>query len=322
MAGATVGLSPMFSLAADINPFAGNSSSAMAGKRIGIIGLDTSHSQVFTKMINSGEIAGGYKVVAAYPHGSPDIPEALKMKPGIIDAVKAMGVEIVESIEDLLKKVDVVLLETIDGRPHYEQALPVLKAGKRMFIDKPIAATLADAKKIFAASKKYNSPVFSSSALRFDPTVQKVVNGSIGKVIGADVYTPAVIEPRHMDMAWYGIHGVEMLFTVMGPGCKSVSRNYQEGTDFLVGTWEDGRIGTVRGIRAGSANIAGTAFGEKGIAALGPFGSYAPLVNKIIAFFDTGVPPVSESETLEIFNFMHAADLSRKENGKLILIKK
>jgi predicted dehydrogenase len=322
MAGAAVSLSPFFSFADEVNPFAQGSNLVAAGKRIGIIGLDTSHSEVFTKMINSGEIAGGYKVVAAYPHGSPDIPEALKMKPGIINAVKSMGVEIVDSIEDLLKKVDVVLLETIDGRPHYEQALPVLKAGKRMFIDKPVAATLADAKKIFDASRKYNSPVFSSSALRFDPTVQKVVNGSLGKVTGADVYTPAVIEPRHMDMAWYGIHGVEMLFTVMGPGCKSVSRTHQEGTDLLVGTWEDGRIGTVRGIRAGSANIAGTAFGDKGIASLGPFSSYAPLVNKIIAFFETGVPPVSEAETLEIFTFMHAADLSRKENGKLILIKK
>lgn len=322
IAGATVSLSPLLSFADEVNPFVPGLNPVAAGKRIGIIGLDTSHSEVFTKMINSGEVAGGYKVVAAYPHGSQDIPEALKMKPGIIAAVKNMGVEIVDSIEALLKKVDVVLLETIDGRPHYEQALPVLKAGKRMFIDKPVAADLADAKRLFAASRKYNSPIFSSSALRFDPTVQKVVNGSIGKVTGADVYTPAVIESRHMDMAWYGIHGVEMLFTVMGPGCKSVSRTYQEGTDLLVGTWEDGRIGTVRGIRTGSANIAGTAFGDKGIANLGPFSSYTPLVNKILAFFDTGVSPVSEAETLEIFTFMHAADLSRKENGKLIPITK
>ncbi len=322
MAGAAVSLSPLIAFADKVKPFTAGSNPVAAGKRIGIIGLDTSHSEVFTKMINSGEVGGGYKVVAAYPHGSPDIPEALKMKPGIMAAVQKLGVEIVDSIDALLQKVDVVLLETIDGRPHYEQALPVLKAGKRMFIDKPVAANLADAKKIFAASKKYNTPVFSSSALRFDPTVQKVVNGSIGKVTGADVYTPAAIESRHMDMAWYGIHGVEMLFTVMGPGCKSVSRTYQEGTDLLVGTWEDGRIGTVRGIRAGSANIAGTAFGDNGIVSLGPFSTYVPLVQKIIAFFDTGIPPVSEAETLEIFTFMHAADTSRKENGKLILITK
>lgn len=296
--------------------------SSVVGKRIGIIGLDTSHSQVFTKAINNGgpEMAG-YKVVAAYPHGSRDIPSALKMKSDVINAVKALNVEIVSSIEELIKKVDVVLLESNDGRMHYEQALPVLRAGKRMFIDKPIAADEKDAILIFEASKKYKSPIFSSSALRFDSNVQKVVSGSIGKVTGADVYTPAEIDKNHMDLAWYAIHGVEMLFTVMGPGCKTVSRVYQDGTDLITGVWEDGRIGTVRGIRQGAANIAGTAFGEKGIAPLGPFRSYDPLVAQIITFFETGIPPVSEKETLEIFSFIAAADLSRKKNGASITLK-
>ena len=294
--------------------------SSLATKRIGIIGLDTSHSEVFTRLINEGEFKGPYRVVAAYPHGSKDIPEALEMKPGIIAAVKAMGVEIVDSIEELLKRVDVVLLESIDGRPHLEQALPVLKAGKRMFIDKPLAADLADAKRLFEASRQYNSPIFTSSALRFDPSVQRVAKGAIGRVTGADVYSPAVIEPHHMDLAWYGIHGVEMLFTVMGPGCKEVRRVYEQGTDLVVGVWDDGRIGTVRGIREGASNIAGTAFGETGIAALGPFASYNPLVEEILSFFETGVVPVTEQETLEIFRFMHAADISRRRKGKRVAI--
>ena len=294
--------------------------SSLATKRIGIIGLDTSHSEVFTRLINEGEFKGAYRVVAAYPHGSKDIPEALEMKPGIIAAVKAMGVEIVDSIEELLKRVDVVLLESIDGRPHLEQALPVLKAGKRMFIDKPLAADLADAKRLFEASRQYNSPIFTSSALRFDPSVQRVAKGAIGRVTGADVYSPAVIEPHHMDLAWYGIHGVEMLFTVMGPGCKEVRRVYEQGTDLVVGVWDDGRIGTVRGIREGASNIAGTAFGETGIAALGPFASYNPLVEEILSFFETGVVPVTEQETLEIFRFMHAADISRRRKGKRVAI--
>ena len=294
--------------------------SSLATKRIGVIGLDTSHSEVFTRLINEGEFKGPYRVVAAYPHGSKDIPEALEMKPGIIAAVKAMGVEIVDSIEELLKRVDVVLLESIDGRPHLEQALPVLKAGKRMFIDKPLAADLADAKRLFEASRQYNSPIFTSSALRFDPSVQRVAKGAIGRVTGADVYSPAVIEPHHMDLAWYGIHGVEMLFTVMGPGCKEVRRVYEQGTDLVVGVWDDGRIGTVRGIREGASNIAGTAFGETGIAALGPFASYNPLVEEILSFFETGVVPVTEQETLEIFRFMHAADISRRRKGKRVAI--
>ena len=314
LAGAGIGLSSLTPSAA----FSALPTGVAPGKRIGIIGLDTSHSEVFSKLINSGEVGGGYKVVAAFAEGSKDIPEALKIKETVLPAVRNMGIKIVDSIDDLLKQVDVVLLETIDGRPHYEQALPVLKAGKRMFIDKPIGANLSDAKKIFAASRQYKSPIFSSSALRFDANVQKVVNNSIGKVLGADVYTPAGTERGHLDLAWYGIHGVEMLFTVMGPGCKKVTRIHQEGADLVTGVWEDGRIGTVRGIKKGASNIAGVAFGESGIAPLGPFSTYVPLVQQIINFFETGVPPVTEAETLEIFAFMEAADESKRKNGQTI----
>lgn len=297
----------------------GSDYTVAAGKRVGVIGLDTSHSEVFTKMINAGGAdMKGYKVVAAYPHGSKDIASALKMNPNIIKAVKEQGVEIVDSIEELLQKVDVVLLESNDGRPHLEQALPVFKAGKRVFIDKPIAPSLETTKAIFRAAEQYNTPMFTSSALRFDANVQKVVGGSIGTVTGADVYTPAEIDKNHLDLAWYAIHGVEMLYTVMGTGCKSVARTFTDGTDMVVGVWEGDRIGTVRAIRKGAANIAGTAFGEKGITPLGPFATYEPLVREIVTFFETGKPPVSPKETIEIFTFINAAQESRRKGGKAI----
>lgn len=294
-----------------------NVSGIQRNKRIGIIGLDTSHSEVFTQMINSGEVSGGYKVIAAYPHGSPDISSALQMKPKITEAVRNMGVEIVESIEELLEKVDYVLLESNDGRPHYEQALPVLQAGKRMFIDKPISHDLKDAERIFRAAQQYGVPIFSSSALRYEENTVRVSSGVAGKVIGADVYTPAEIDPGHIDFAWYGIHGVELLFTLMGTGCDRVFRAHTEGTDVITGVWKDGRIGTVRGIRTGAANIAGTAFCEKGIEPVGPFKTYVPLVEQIIRFFDSGQAPVTPEETLEIFRFMEAADKSKK-SGKFV----
>ena len=292
----------------------------LENRRIGIIGLDTSHSQVFTRLINAGN-RGGFKVVAAYAQGSKDIPSALQLKAGVTQAVADMGIEIVDSIDALLSKVDYVLLETNDGRPHLEQALPVLKARKPLFIDKPIAASLAGAQAIFKAAHQYQTPVFSSSALRYDGNVEKVVRGSIGKVMGADVYTPADLEKNHLDLAWYAIHGVEMLFTVMGPGCTFVSRTYEKDSDLVTGIWSDGRIGTVRGIRSGATSIAGTAFGEKGIAPLGPFTGYQPLVDTILHFFETRQPPVSAEQTLEIFAFMQAADESRKHQGKRIALQ-
>lgn len=312
LTGAALGLAPTLSAK---TLFSG----AEAGKRIGVIGLDTSHSEVFTRMINTGGAdMKGYKVVAAYPHGSKDIPSAIEMKPRITAAVQKLGVELVDSIEALVEQVDYILLESNDGRPHLEQALPVFKAGKKVFIDKPIAANYKGAKAIFEASKQYNVATFSSSALRYDNNVRKVVDGSIGKVQGADVYAPGTLDPHHSDLAWYAIHAVEMLFTVMGPGCKTVQRTHHADADVIVGTWADGRIGTVRAIRKGATNIAGTAFGEKGIAPLGPFSGYDPLVKEIINFFDGGKAPVTPEETLEIFAFIDATDRSKKKGGKLV----
>ena len=281
-------------------------------KKIGIIGLDTSHSEMFTKDINEGSLKDrGYRVIAAYPHGSKDIPSALGMKQGIIDAVKKMGVEIVDSIDQLLKKVDFILLESNDGRVHLEQATKVINAKKPLFIDKPMAENLDKVKEIFELAAKKNVPLFSSSSLRYDQLVREVKGGKIGKVLGADVYTPAEIEPNHIDQAWYMIHGIEMLFTVMGTGCKEVFRAYHPDFEQVVGVWKDGRIGSVRGIRKGASNIAGIAFGETGISQLGPFAGYGPLVAEILTFFDTGKPPVPPEETIEIFQFMEAAQRSK-----------
>lgn len=289
-----------------------------AGKRVGIIGLDTSHSIAFAKTLNaadSGPQYKGYKVVAAYPQGSKDIESSVKRVPGYIEDIQKLGVEIVPSIDELLKKVDVVLLESNDGRVHLEQILPVFKAGKRVFIDKPIAGSLADTIAIFDASKKYNVPVFSTSSLRYMATAQEVVKGKVGKVLGADTYSPAALESTHPDLLWYGIHGIETLFTVMGKGCVSVARTHSADTDVVVGIWDDGRIGTFRGTRNGKSLYGGTVYGEKGNTNLGPFDGYDPLLVEIINFFDTGVAPVSPEETIEVVAFAVAADESKKNGG-------
>ncbi|KAA9349994.1 Gfo/Idh/MocA family protein [Larkinella humicola] len=295
------------------------------GKRVGIIGLDTSHSTAFTKELNSptaGPELDGYRVVAAYPKGSNDIESSVSRVAGYTEEVKKLGVEIVGSIDELLRKVDVVLLETNDGRLHLEQALKVFKAGKRVFIDKPIAASLADTKAIFEAAKKANVPVFSASSLRYMTSAQDIAQGkTVGKVLGADTYSPSPIEKTHPDLFWYGIHGVETLFTVMGPGCKQVSRTHTKDMDVVVGVWNDDRIGTFRGIRSGKTGYGGTAYGEKGIAPIGPYEGYKALLVQIVTFFNTGKPPVSAAETLEIFAFMEAAEESKRQGGATVTLE-
>lgn len=294
------------------------------GKRIGIIGLDTSHSVAFTKTFNgedAGPEYGGYKVVAAYPKGSNDIESSVKRIPGYIEQVKKFGVTIVDSINELLRQCDVVLLETNDGRLHLEQAIPVFKAGKTVFIDKPIAASLPDTIAIFNAAKKYNVPVFSASSLRYAHSVKAIVEGKAGKVLGADVFSPAHLEKTHMDFSWYGIHGVEMLYTVMGTGCKSVTRTHTKDSDVVVGLWDDDRIGTFRGIRFEKLGYGGSVYGERSVELLDGGGGYNPLLVEVVKFFESGKPPVSADETTEIFAFMEAADESKRQGGKSITLE-
>ena len=295
---------------------------APAAKQLkaGIIGLDTSHVIAFTKTLNATTVvpgAEGVRVVAAYPKGSPDIASSVERVPKYIEEMKQMNVEIVDSIDDLLKKVDVVLLETNDGRPHFDQLLPCLKAHKPTFIDKPVAGTLVDAIAIYEAAKHFNVPVFSSSSLRFGANTLAVRNGSIGKISKAETTSPASLEPTHPDLFWYGIHGVESLFTVMGTGCQSVKRGTKDGKIEVIGQWKDSRTGTY----LESGGYTGKAIGDKGEATVGGYDGYNPLVFEIVKFFHTGVSPVSVDETLEIYAFMEAADESKRQNGASVTLE-
>ncbi|MDA0969285.1 MAG: Gfo/Idh/MocA family oxidoreductase [Planctomycetota bacterium] len=291
--------------------------------RVGIIGLDTSHAPAFMKLFNNAESADhvpGCRVVAAYPQGSRDIASSVSRVPEYTKVIQEAGVEIVGSIDELLTKVDAVLLESNDGRVHLEQAAPVLAGGRRVFIDKPLAGSLADAIAIFKLAEHHGTPVFTASGLRFGEATQAVRHGSLGKVLGASTYSPCSLEATHMDLAWYGIHGCEALFTLMGTGCQQVTRAHSDDFELVTGVWEGGRIGSFRGIRAGKAGYGGTAFGEKGIAEAGGFDGYRPLVVAIADFFATGEPPVEPAETIELFAFMEAADESVRRGGSPVTI--
>jgi len=293
--------------------------------RIGMIGLDTSHSVAFTKEFNSDEAGpelGGYKVVAAYPHGSREIESSYSRIPRYTEEMKKLGVHIVDSIDDLLKTTDIIMLETNDGRLHLEQAIPVIEAGKTLFIDKPMTASLSDAIIIFDEAKKANVPVFTTSSLRYVQNAQLAAQGEIGKIVGATTYGPAELEATHPDLFWYGIHGVEMLYTVMGTGCQQVTRTHTEGTDVAVGVWDDGRVGTFIGTRTGKYEFGGTAFGENGNMQLSPYEGYKPMLLEIVKFFQSGVSPVSPEETLELFAFMETADESKKSGGGPVEMEK
>lgn len=289
--------------------------------RIGMIGLDTSHVVAFTEIINNPEAKGhvpGAKVVAAFKGGSPDIESSASLVDGYTKTLsEKYGVKIYPTIEKVCENVDAVMIESVDGRPHLAQARKIIAAKKILYIDKPVGGTLKDAIEIYRLAKEAGVPVFSSSSLRFAKSTQSVRNGLIGKVTYAQTTSPAPLEPHHPDLYWYGVHGCESLFTVMGTGCESVKRGTtKDGMIEVTGTWKGGRIGIFRE----GKGYSGTAKGEKGESEIGKFDGYQPLVAEVVKFFLSKSPPVSAEETIELFAFMEAADESNRRRGKEITI--
>ncbi len=281
--------------------------------RAGIIGLDTSHAIAFTNIVNNPKATGPLaevEIVAGYPNGMRDNPSSWNRVEQYTEQLRKKGLTIYDSIDELLEHVDVVFIESVDGRPHLEQARKVIAAGKPVFIDKPLAGSLADVLEIFRLAREAKVPCWSSSSLRFASGFQKARRGqSFGQVKRCVAWSPMHTEPHHPDLFWYGIHGVEILFTIMGPGCKTVTRTGQERVE---GVWADGRKGVFEARKGYGAEVEGTT----GSGNAGKFEGYEPLVVEICKFFKTGVPPVAEAETIEIYAFMEAADESKRRGGE------
>jgi predicted dehydrogenase len=293
--------------------------------RLGMIGLDTSHVIAFTKILNDPQakehVAGG-KVVAAFAGGSPDIESSASRLDGYTRQLREQfGVQMVPTIEELCAKVDAVLLESVDGRPHLAQARPVIAAHKPLFIDKPVAGSLRDAVEIYRLAREAKVPVFSSSSYRFYPSLIDLKKTDVGEVRSVISYGPAHLEPHHPDLFWYGVHPTEALFTLLGRGCETVVRTTTPDTDVITGTWSGGRVGTLHAIKNGATPNKTLVFGTKAVAEQKGSGDYVPLVREIMQFFRTGVAPVSPEETIELFAFMEAADESKRQGGAVVRIQ-
>jgi predicted dehydrogenase len=292
--------------------------------KLGVLDFDTSHVVEFTKRLNHWEgtpedqLVEGAKVVVGCPGESKLSPERIE---GFTAQMRKAGVPLVEKPADMIGKVDGMLIEAVDGTVHPERAKPFLEAGIPCFIDKPFACSAADAKKIVALAEKHKAPVFSTSALRYAPeVVGYATDPKPGKLVGCVAWGPAALSPvpdRNPGLYHYGIHPVEILYTLMGPGCKRVTCLHEKDVDVVTGHWKDGRVATVRGTRSGAGRYGFTAFAEKAVTTV-PVATtfiYRELLKQVVAFFKTGKPPVEPATTTEIMGFIEAANKSGANHG-------
>jgi len=303
--------------------------------RVGIVGFDSYQALAFTQLFHKPPAdnpdLAGLRVVAAWPGGSPDLEETAidvaRWRPHLV----TQGVQIVETVDEVLEQSDVVMIMSIDGRAHLELAKQALKAKKPVYIGRPMAASLDDVIEMFQLAEKYDTPLFSCSQHRYSPGVIGMRNHpEVGKVQGCDVYGGCPIVPHHPDLFWHAIHSIETLYTIMGTGAVSVTRAQTAETELVTGVWQDGRIGTYRGIRKGAVRYSATVFGDLGVAKAGKYGyeaavkgvvpkgrykGYEGVATEIAKFYKTRTLPVSPAETIELFTFMEAAHESKKRNG-------
>lgn len=285
---------------------------------VGIIGLDTSHAPAFAKLLNTSEDdpeLSGFRVVAANVKGSDDLEVSVVRQEGITEQMVELGIEITDSIEELLDQVEAVFLTSNDGHVRLEQTLQVIRAGKPVFVDKPASASLADLIAIFEGAKKHDVPIFTSSSLRYIEHADEHAAGKHGHVLGADTYGPASLEASHPDFYWYLVHAVEMLVTIMGPEIETVARAWSDEQDVAVVTWKDGRIGTVRGMRERNPGMGGTVFTSEGTFQLGKSRGYRPLVVEAVSMFRSGEVPVPQEQSIAVYALMDAADRSKELGG-------
>lgn len=309
--------------------------------RVGVLGLDNYQAVEYARMFNNPQASGdfaGLRCVAAWP-GPPsdDIPESSPALAKWKAQIVKFDVELVDSVDELLRRCDAVMIMSLDGRRHLEQAAPVLKAGKRLFIGRPLAASLADAVAIMRLANETGTPCWSSSQHRFSPGFAGMRNHpEVGKVLGCDVYGGCPTEPHHGEFMWHAIHGFETLYAIMGPGCATVRCTSTPYAELVTGVWSDGRVGTFRGIKQGKLKYSATVFGDQGVSTAGIYGHGVPVQGvvptkdkymgyegigaEMAKFFKGGPPPVTAGETLELFAVMEAAHRSKERGGAEIRV--
>lgn len=297
-------------------------------KKIGLIGLDTSHVTAFAKIFNDPSYEHyipGFKITHGYAGGSPDLEVSYSRVEGFTQKLRdEFGVTILDTPEAVAKEVDIVFITAVDGRVHRQLFEKVASFGRPTFIDKPFTANLADARAILELAAKHNIPLASCSSLRYSDRLTEALNAAASDdpVVSVDVYGPMATQPQLPGLLWYGVHGVEMLIRAMGPGCVRVQTTTTETQDVVVGQWADGRLATYHGLRNSHSRFGLLIHRKSGVQFVDASNLttpwYVSMHQDVIPAFLRGESPFPVEDTVAVMAFIEAANISRDNNGKVV----
>lgn len=286
--------------------------------KIGMVGLDTSHSIAFTKCLQAPDCppaqhVPGARVVACMRFETP-----FQGKDGLDDRQKQLegwGVKVTESFDEAVADCDAIMLEVNDPAYHVEYFTKAADLGKPIFLDKPMADTTANARLIAKMAKDKGLRVFSSSSLRFVPALVAAIE-AVGEPKYVSTYGPLGKAPAGSSIVWYGVHAFEMLERAMGRGAKSVFARKDSVGVVAVVDYEAGRRGVVE-LTEGAYSYGGSVRGDKKAV---PFTAenallYPLELTEVVKFFAGAESPVTLDDALEVTAMLDAAERSVK-SGK------
>lgn len=289
--------------------------------RLGLVDFDSSHSIEFTRRFNHVGLSpdlyvDGARVVAGWPGTSEMAPHRI---PGFREQVAAAGVQLVDAPEDLIGNVDAVLILSLCGSAHRERVRPFLEAGVPTYVDKPFACTIEDADAIVDLAEKHGTLLLHASALRYSSDVLSLQARiqRCGPLHGLVSYGPAKRDPFNPGLLHYGIHALEVLYALMGPGCRSVTAAHVDGADVVTGQWSDGRLATLRGSRSGSTAYGVVTFCEQAVLRqhISTYDSYTNCCRRMVEAFQQRQPLAPHNEIREVTRFALAALASEQAGG-------
>ena len=283
--------------------------------KLGMLDFDTSHVVQFAKRLNSrgvdeDQFVDGAVITLGCPGESKIFADRIPKFTKVVS--EECGVTLVDRPEDLIGQVDGVLIESNDGSVHLERAAPFIEAGVPLFIDKPLAWSLADAEKIVELADKKNVPIFSVSSLRYceELVAFQSKRAEYGAPLAAEVYGCQIEHDVIPGWYFYGIHSIEILFALLGPGCGPVQYVRGKAAEHTSSKWENGALGMITMTSEGKQPFGFTYHGKEDTVStrVDTKYMYRNLLREVVTFFETGKPGVPLSETLEIIKFLDSVN--------------
>jgi predicted dehydrogenase len=239
------------------------------------------------------------------------------------DAPKVAKASLIEHVlarpEDVIGHVDAVIISTDDGDEHVRRARPFIEAGLPVFVDKPMATNVADLDQ-FLRWHLDGKTVLSTSGMRYAPEIRQIAERSeqLGDLRWITAFTCKTWER-------YGIHALEAVYPVAGPGFLSAQTIHQDGSDIVHLTHRGGVQVTLGAIHDAYGSFGAVhAHGTKGDLALKLTDTYSAFRAQLVAFVEmlgTGKRPLPFSQTVELMAIIIAGIRSRVQGGRVIPLR-